>query len=259
MQHHDNGPTQFALGAQQFHHAQLVKGVKRGHRLVGQQQRGLDGECTCQPCAGALAAEALIEAAVLQCLEAHVAYCARHRVIIRGGAAPARTVRKAAEGNEIVHRQWPHGMVALGQIGQPGGALTRRQATQCHTVEMDRALIGQQLCNRAQQAALARAIGADEAEEFARTRTVVLSDCGRHLVRQGAAAMAYLHALENQSCHAIPMRWRSTSAKKNGAPISAVTTPSMSSKPPLTMRSTMSAASTSTAPPSALDTSRRAG
>ncbi|MNT56030.1 hypothetical protein D3C72_1933080 [compost metagenome] len=48
MQHHDHGAALIALAPQQVHHAQLVVGVQRRNRLVGQQQRRLHRHGPCQ-------------------------------------------------------------------------------------------------------------------------------------------------------------------------------------------------------------------
>src|SRR5690606_5917984 len=148
----------------------------------------------------------------------------------------------------------PVAVGALRDVGEPARERAPRQlgdrpAVEAHDARRRREHAGE----RAYESRLARAVGADEPDQLARGhRDVDPVDDAMAAERDADVARA-------EKGHGTARLVRSTRNRKNGAPISAVTTPSFSSGPAGSRRTTMSAASSSAAPPNALAGRRRPG
>ena len=105
----------------------------------------------------------------------------------------------------------------------------------------------------AHQRRLSRPVGPDQPDHLARRHV------DRDAIENGATALRHRDRLGADHAHVSALRVRRSSAKKNGAPISAVTTPSRSSGPHHHNRTAESAAKVNAAPPSALGSNRREG
>ena len=145
------------------------------------------------------------------------------------------------------------GKAALRQIrdaaSQPGAAdLARRAPVVARLAGVDCL----QSCKDAQQRRLAGAVGADQAGELARSERAIDAR------ERGAAGEPDFDSARDDAHHAS-FRRRSISPNRNGAPISAVATPSLSSGWSGTRRTATSAAESTIAPPKPLASSSRPG
>src|SRR6185436_3896581 len=116
-----------------------------------------------------------------------------------------------------------------------------------------------------------RAQQADHAAEQRRLACAIRTEHCRHAAGgelhgdgvEDAASAAFECQLDSTQSgidlHVTCLRIEYSKAKKNGAPIRDITTPSCTSEPPGSSRTTTSPASTSAAPPAALGTSRDEG
>ena len=130
-------------------------------------------------------------------------------------------------------------MAVLRQQADGLGAAGCRQRGEWRFFQQDLSRAGQQTGQRVEQCGLAGAVGADQAEQLTgRQRQIDVVQARRHVQGTGS----------NQR-HRV--RSRQTSQMNSGAPTSAVSTPSLTSRSGGNRRTTMSATTTSVAPPSA--------
>src|SRR5271167_582562 len=143
---------------------------------------------------------------------------------------------------------------ALGKIGDPASALGGRIIAKRPPPAAHQSSRGsQQMGKDAQEARFAGAVRPDQPDELAAL------DRGVDPVQHGSSPEPDGDALRFEPHQIASRRRRSTSSRKNGAPISAVRTPSRNSGPVRSQRTAISAARTRHPPPSALGTSSRLG
>ena len=111
----------------------------------------------------------------------------------------------------------------------------------------------QKMGTAAQQGGLARAVGSDQADDLPRLEGRV------DPLEDRAAVVADFEAVDAQAAHCRALRVRTSSNRKNGAPIRAVRTPILSSTPVGSSRTAMSVTSSRIAPPSVLSGTSRPG
>ena len=160
----DGQPVLDVQAAHERHDLELVAHVEVGRRLVEQQHAGALGERDGQPGALALAAGQRVDEAVGVARGVGDLQRPGDRLAVGGAqAAEAAEVRLAAELDERGDRDAGHRLRALGQQREALGDRAGRERGDVLAVEHDRAGgRAQDAAERAQQRALARAVGSDQ-------------------------------------------------------------------------------------------------
>src|SRR5690606_10404247 len=229
------------VAAQQCKNVLLMVQVEAGDGLVGEQHRRFAGQYPGQPDAGLLAAGQLIDLALHPVADLGVGGGLAYRFLVI--IAPGQT----AEGDDALHGQRPGALAALGQKADLACLFPPGHLPQQPVVQQDLAPVGQYPAEALQQGGFAGAVGADHPEHF--TGDEVQVDVG------DASADAELP--DSDQIHHL--RSFQTSQMNSGAPSREVSTPSLSSRPGGSRRTTISAAPTRMAPASVAGISRRSG
>src|SRR5690606_18851872 len=237
---HDRAPA-LGVAAQQAQDVLLLEQVEAGNRLVGQQQPGLSGQHAGQPDPRLLAAGELLDGAVQPVLHLSdgggLGDC--FQIVITPG--------QPSEADDVADRQGPGALTVLWQKAQLLRALALGHRGKRGAGQFDAALVGLDAGQAMQQGGFAGAVGADDAQHFPGAQVQV--DVDQPLADLKVADTDQIHRL--RSFH--------TSQMNSGAPSREVSTPSLSSRPGGSRRTTMSAAQTRMAPASAAGTSSRSG
>src|SRR5690606_37876032 len=229
------------LFAKQLHDPPLLQQVQAGQRFVGQQQACFAGQQTGQPDPRLLAAGESFDTLAAQLQQAGSGQCRVDRFLLP--IPPGQ----AAEAHHILHGQPPGTALLLWQVADLAGAAAGRQQVGPGALQAQLAAVVGQPGEGAEQSGFAGAVGADHAEQLAAFQAQI----------ERVEATGYAQPVEVHQFHRC--RSRQTSQMNNGAPISAVSTPSFSSRPAGSRRTAMSARQTSSPPSSAEGSSRRSG
>src|SRR5262245_50689147 len=235
--------------------AELVGGVEAGGGLVGEQDPRFLGEGAGDQHAGALAAGQLRNHAVGEMDGVHGGERSVDGGTVGGAFAGAqRSMREAPQGDDGAGDERPVHEALLRQVGKAAGKLVGIEGGDRAAVEGHRASGG---ANEAgeylDEGGLAGAVGADDRGELAGLGREV--EAAQHLAaleRDLEVSRLDLHGASSE-------RVLSTSQTKNGAPISAVSTPIRKSVHRWARRRPISATERKMAPPRALAGSSRPG
>ena len=179
---------------------------------------------------------------------------ARDRRFVGGRDALAEAaMRQAAERDELAHGQRPARLRRLREVGDRARPLGVGEHGE-RAILPAHARVGRGDARECpQQARLAGAVRADQADELA------AFEPESQRLHGDLCAMADLKTVGAETHAVLRCCEESTMCRKNGAPRSAVTTPSLSSGPGGMSRMAMSAASVSAAPARKLGRSNRLG
>src|SRR5688572_20424234 len=239
--------------AQRLHCLELMSGVESCERLVRENPLRGTGEHAREQNTSAFAARQLGHQALRprrRCRHVHrTQYCPA--ILAFGSNAGVGNATQADQGLDVDR---PRDLGRLRQEGDPLRALAAAQAPQVRTAELDCSAMGlEQSGHVREQRGFAGAVGSENRSE----RPGLQREVDRLQYRALPAAEIELRDFDR--VHMTRRRSEYSRAKKKGAPTSDMTTPSCSSEPPGSRRTTMSPASTSAAPPTALGISNADG
>src|SRR5690606_30767162 len=208
--------------------------------LIGQQERGFLRQRPRNQRPGLFATREPGRGAGCEILEPEPPERPGHRRIFCRIRRSVRPPGGAAKGYKVCDRDRPGDLAPLRQEGHGAGAGPGRLLRKVRS-----ALMRQKPQSGAQKRGLAGTIRADQPDEFARAYGE------GDILDHGATATAHGQVLQRKQCHASTLRIFQIRWRKNGAPTSAVRTPSFRSRSGAISRVAISAASSTAAPPSA--------
>ena len=174
--------------AKDLHRGDLCCRVEPGNGFVGHQQRRFLGQRAGDQHAGLFAARKVIGGAVAEALELHPSDRTVHRCPVFGAQpAAARQPGGAAQPDHRLDIDAPGDLAALRHPGGLAGTGVRRQIG-----DIALALMRQKAQRGTQQRGLAGAVGADQADTFARP------DPQRDMIDHRAAAAMHREVLQSQ-------------------------------------------------------------
>ena len=207
MQHRDHGSASAGAGDQAAQQRALVRCVQVRGGFVQQQHRRTDGQRARQQHPLALAAGELAQAALRKSGALGLGHRRIHRGLVDGvGRAQQAVARQAAQANDLARGDVAIALALLRQPGQLLRTLAQRPvrqgpALQQHLPGIRHAQPRQQL----QQAALARAVGADDGHPLA------TAQAQRDMIDDGAATQVQRQLLGLD--HASRPRCRSSTSR----------------------------------------------
>ena len=234
-------------------------GIEHRDRLVGEQHRRFDGQRAREQHARALADGEPVHAARRELERVGLPHRrrARPRRRRRLCSAAVSAVRQAAERDELARGERPVNGRILRQVRDRARARPAVEPRERRAAPRHRAAVRDEARERAQQRALAGAVRARRARRARRASSA--SVVGSHGRARFVANLDVRRRRASWRRHAARAELRITRCRKNGAPSSAVTTPSLSSGPGGSSRIATSASVASSAPPRKLGSSSRLG
>src|SRR6056297_1781132 len=248
MHDHRNARPRRCPFAQDGHHVDLVSRIQACDRLVREQDRRFSRQGASQQNPGQLAARQLGNGALGKLEHIASAHRALNRSCIgRRWTAPGAAMGQAAKCDQSLDSDAPLAAATLGQIGQQSCEMVPRQPLQVVSKDRDLPrLPALEATERAQQRCLARAVGADQTHHLAFLQAEIYPGEDRNATTADGDAGA------RKQAHSNSRRSRTIRNRKNGAPTSAVSTPSFNSCAGENARTAISANSNIAPPPRAL-------
>ncbi len=179
----------------------LMIGIERRDRLVGEQERGLDGKRPRQHHPRPLAARQGRHATAGEGADLGFVHRGLDRApVVLARVPEERSMGQAAEPDHILDRHRPMGVMALGQIGEPLGEIASRPVRDRPSVERCHAGEAQEIGGRPEKRRLARTVRADQADK--------LTGLGaeRDVLDHGRAVVAHRKVGQHEPAHSCALR-----------------------------------------------------